>query len=80
MMEVEIVSAIGGMKSTVDIAPNITFGELKRIIARQRRIPETTFVLAFKGMEQLDSTTLKEAGCIEKDKVYLITRTEGGYP
>ncbi|MFX1597728.1 MAG: ubiquitin-like protein [Promethearchaeota archaeon] len=80
MMEVEIVSAIGGMKTTLEVAPSITFGELKRIIANRRRIPESTFVLAFKGMEQMDSTTLKEAGCVEKDKVYLITRTEGGHP
>ncbi len=79
-MKVEIVSAIGGSKIILEVKPETTFGELKKKISREKNLPEDTFVLAFKGREQADHLTLKEAGVIEGDKIYLIVRTEGGKP
>ncbi|WEU39990.1 MAG: ubiquitin family protein [Candidatus Odinarchaeum yellowstonii] len=77
-MKIEIVSAIGGEKTILDVKPETTFKEIKEIMSQKRNLQADNFVLAFRGREQEDHITLKEAGVSEEDRVYLITRTEGG--
>lgn len=77
-MKIEVVSAIGGGKIILEVKPETTFGDLKKRISEEKKIPVDTFVLAFKGREQADHLTLKETGVSEGDKIYLIVRTEGG--
>jgi hypothetical protein len=77
-MKIVVVSAIGGTKMEVDVDPKTTFRELKEKISRLKRIPADTFVFAHKGRELEETATIKEAGIMEQDKIYLIVRTEGG--
>lgn len=59
--------------------PNTSISEIKREISRRKRIPEGIFVLAFRGTEvRNENLTLEQIGASDYDKLYLITRTEGG--
>ncbi|MEM2109745.1 MAG: ubiquitin family protein [Candidatus Odinarchaeota archaeon] len=77
-MKIEVVSAIGGSKMVFEVESKTTFADLKKKISQVKNLPADTFVLAFRGREQADHLTLKEAGVEEQDKIYLIVRTEGG--
>ncbi len=77
-MIVRIVSAIGGGVTDIDVAENTTIGELKRMVARERRIPASTILLVFRGQQLQDNDSLIDCGVGDYDKLYLITRTEGG--
>jgi hypothetical protein len=77
-MIVRVVSAIGGGVVDVDLPETSTVGEVKKIVAREKKIPASTVLLVFRGKQLSDSEPLKEAGIGPYDKVYLITRTEGG--
>ena len=79
-MIIRIVSAIGGDMIEINAPPNTTVAEIKREISRRKRIPEGIFVLAFRGTEiRNESLALAEIGVSDYDKIYLITRTEGGF-
>ncbi|MHA1377769.1 MAG: ubiquitin-like protein [Candidatus Helarchaeota archaeon] len=78
-MLVKVVSAIGGDVTELDLAPDTPIQQIKSEISRRKRIPSNIFVLAFRGSEiRNESQTLKDIGAGEMDKLYLITRTEGG--
>ncbi|MHA1237752.1 MAG: ubiquitin-like protein [Candidatus Odinarchaeia archaeon] len=77
-MIIEIVSAIGDKKITLNVEPLDTFKAIKRRIAKELRIPESSFVIVFKGIEQKEEDTLKKAGVLDKDRLYVLVRTEGG--
>ena len=77
-MKIEVVSAIGGSKMVFEVESKTTFADLKKKISQAKNLPADTFVLAFRGREQADHLTLKEAGVEDQDKIYLIVRTEGG--
>ena len=78
-MKVKVVSAIGGGELTISIDPDSPIKELKRVVAEQKRIPPQTVIVVFRGKQLEDFETLSEAGVAPMDKLYLITRTEGGY-
>jgi hypothetical protein len=78
-MILRIVSAIGGDVIEINTPPNTSISEIKREISRRKRIPEGIFVLAFRGTEvRNENLTLEQIGASDYDKLYLITRTEGG--
>jgi hypothetical protein len=79
-MIIRIVSAIGGDMIELQAPPNTTVTEMKREVSRRKRIPEGIFVLAFRGTEiRNEGLSLAEIGVSDYDKIYLITRTEGGF-
>ncbi|MHA1409103.1 MAG: ubiquitin family protein [Candidatus Odinarchaeia archaeon] len=77
-MKIQIISAIGGSKTDLDVDSTTTIREIKEKISNMKRIPVDTFVFAFQGKELEDTLTIKEAGIDDQDKLYLIVRTEGG--
>ncbi|HUY01111.1 MAG TPA: ubiquitin-like domain-containing protein [Candidatus Deferrimicrobium sp.] len=78
-MILKIVSAIGGDVIELNTPPTTTISEIKREISRRKRIPEGIFVLAFRGTEiRNENLSLLDIGASDYDKIYLITRTEGG--
>ncbi len=78
-MLVKVVSAIGGDVTELNLNPDTSIQQIKNEISRRKRIPSNIFVLAFRGSEiRNENQTLKEIGAGELDKLYLITRTEGG--
>jgi len=78
-MRIEVVPAIGGGEPiTLDVGPNTTIGEIRTKVAQMRRIPPSIVILAFRGAQLTDGQTVKEVGIGPHDKLYLITRTEGG--
>ena len=78
-MRIKVVSAIGGgAPIELDLDPQDTIGKLKAEVARARRIPASTVIVVFRGRQLEDNETLKMAGVSDGDKLYLITRTEGG--
>ena len=79
-MLLRVVSAIGGEVIEINTPPNTTISEIKREISRRKRIPEGIFVLAFRGTEiRNENLSLVDIGASDYDKLYLITRTEGGF-
>jgi len=79
-MLLRVVSAIGGDVIEINTPPNTTISEIKREISRRKRIPEGIFVLAFRGTEiRNENLSLVDIGASDYDKLYLITRTEGGF-
>lgn len=73
------MSAIGGDVIELNTPPTTTISEIKREISRRKRIPEGIFVLAFRGTEiRNENLSLLDIGASDYDKIYLITRTEGG--
>lgn len=79
-MILRIVSAIGGDVIEINTPPNTTISEIKREISRRKRIPEGIFVLAFRGTEvRNENLSITDIGASDYDKLYLITRTEGGF-
>ena len=79
MIRIKVVSAIGGgAPIELELDPQDTVGKLKAEVAKERRIPASTVIVVFRGRQLEDNETLKMAGISEGDKVYLITRTEGG--
>lgn len=77
-MKIDVVSAIGDKKIKLDVSPLDSFGSIRKKVAEKLRIPADSFVLVFKGIERDDDSTLKKAGVIEGDKIYVLVRTEGG--
>jgi hypothetical protein len=78
-MILRVVSAIGGDVIEINTPTNTVISEIKREISRRKRIPEGIFVLAFRGTEiRNENLTLEQIGASDYDKLYLITRTEGG--
>ena len=79
-MLLRVVSAIGGEVIEINTPPNTTISEIKREISRRKRIPEGIFVLAFRGTEiRNENLSIVDIGASDYDKLYLITRTEGGF-
>ncbi|MHA1144487.1 MAG: ubiquitin-like domain-containing protein [Candidatus Helarchaeota archaeon] len=78
-MNIKIVSAIGGDVLDLDMSPNVLVKNLKDEISRQKDIPVNIFVLAFRGVELDETQTLQDAGIQANDRIYVITRTEGGF-
>jgi hypothetical protein len=78
-MRIEVVPAIGGSDPiALDIEPNTTIGEIRNRVAQMRRIPPNIVILAYRGAQLTDEQTVKSVGITPHDKLYLITRTEGG--
>ncbi|MFW9990450.1 MAG: ubiquitin-like protein [Candidatus Odinarchaeota archaeon] len=77
-MKIKVVSAIGGGEIPISVNPDDPVRVIKQIVAEQKRIPESTILVVFRGQQLDDNQTLENAGITEHDKVYLITRTVGG--
>ncbi len=77
-MKISIVTAIGGGLIELDADPHSTVAQLKREVARIKKIPANTVILVFQGHQLDDSQILKEAGIMDGDKLYIIARTKGG--
>jgi hypothetical protein len=77
-MILKIVSAIGGDVIEIDVPPQSSVAAVKREIASKKKIPSSTVLLVYRGKQLDDGTTLEDANVGDYDKVYLITRTEGG--
>lgn len=77
-MKISIVTAIGGGLIELDADPHSTVAQLKREVARIKKIPANTVILVFHGHQLDDSQILKEAGIMDGDKLYIIARTKGG--
>lgn len=78
-MKVTVVSAIGGGELTVSVEENSLVKDIKAQVAREKRIPPQMVIVVFRGQQLDDFMTLDEAGVGPLDKLYLITRTEGGW-
>jgi len=79
MIKVTIVSTIGGGSLDIETSPKATVQELKQIVSDQKRIPSSTVVFIFRGRQLADNDLLGQAGVDDGDKLFLVTRTEGGY-
>ena len=78
-MEISVISAIGGGDPIVlSMDPHDTVAKMKSQVAQKKRIPANTVICVFRGQQLDDTSSLKAVGLADKDKVYLITRTEGG--
>ncbi|MHA1301795.1 MAG: ubiquitin-like domain-containing protein [Candidatus Helarchaeota archaeon] len=78
-MLIKVVSAIGGDVTELNLNPETSIQQIKNEISRRKRIPSNIFVLAFRGSEiRNENQNLKDIGAGDMDKLYLITRTEGG--
>ncbi|MGQ9722463.1 MAG: ubiquitin-like domain-containing protein [Candidatus Jordarchaeum sp.] len=77
-MIVKIVSAIGGEVLEFDVSPDTEIEKLKSQVAKKKRVPESTLILVYRGQQLENNTTLEKAGIQAYDKLYLVTRTEGG--
>ena len=78
-MRIEVVPAIGGSDPiALEVKPNMTIGEIRNKVAQMRRIPANIVILAYRGAQLTDEQTVKNVGITPHDKLYLITRTEGG--
>jgi hypothetical protein len=77
-MNLKIVSAIGGDIIEIDVPPQSSVQAVKREIASKKKIPASTVLLVYRGKQLDDDTTLEDANIGDYDKIYLITRTEGG--
>ncbi len=77
-MIVKIVSAIGGEVLEFDVSPDTEIESLKTQVAKKKRVPESTLILVYRGQQLENNTTLEKAGIQPYDKLYLVTRTEGG--
>jgi hypothetical protein len=67
-MRIEVVPAIGGSDPiAIEVESNTTIGEIRNRVA-----------LAYRGAQLTDEQTVKSVGITPHDKLYLITRTEGG--
>mgnify|MGYP003884835533 CR=1 FL=1 len=77
-MRISVVTAIGGGSIELDLDPHTTVAQLKREVARIKKIPANTVILVFHGNQLNDADTLKACGLMDGDKCYLIARTKGG--
>jgi len=77
-LKIRIVSAIGGDVLDLDVPREMAVRDLRKKIAQNKKIPESTVLLVFRGKQLEDSQTLEEVGIGEYDKVFLIVRTTGG--
>jgi len=77
-LKIKIVSAIGGDVIDIDVSPKMTVRDLRKQIAQNKKIPESTVLLVFRGKQLEDGQTLEEVGVGEYDKIFLIVRTTGG--
>lgn len=78
-MKISVVTAIGGGSIEVVMDPHVTVAQLKREVARAKKIPANTVLLVFHGKQLDDAETLKACGLMDGDKCYMIARTKGGY-
>lgn len=78
-IRVTIVSTIGGGSLEIETSPKATVQELKHIVSERKRIPASTVVFIFRGRQLADNDLLSQAGVDEGDKLFLVTRTEGGH-
>jgi len=78
-MKIEVISAIGGGSEYYSVQNSDLVLDVKRLIAEQKRIPHDTVIMVFRGQQLDDGQTLEQAGIEDGFKVYLITRTVGGY-
>ena len=77
-MNLKIVSAIGGDVIEINVPPQSSVAAVKREIASKKKIPASTVLLVYRGKQLDDDTSLEDANVGDYDKIYLITRTEGG--
>jgi len=79
-MRIEVVPAIGGSDPiAMEVEPQTSVGEIRNRVAQMRRIPANIVILAYRGAQLTDEQTVKTVGITPHDKLYLITRTEGGH-
>ena len=78
-MRISVVTAIGGGSIELDVDPHSTVAQLKREVAKKKKIPANTVIIVFHGKQLDDSEILKQTGTMEGDKCYLIARTKGGF-
>ncbi len=77
-MKVKIVSAIGGEAWDMDVRPDMYVKQVKKEVAKKKKVPEDVISIAFRGFQVDENQTLKELGVDEGDKLYVIVRTTGG--
>ena len=77
-MQISVVTAIGGGSIELEVDPHSTVAQLKREVAKKKKIPANTVIIVFHGKQLDDSEILKQTGMMDGDKCYLIARTKGG--
>jgi len=77
-VKVKIVSAIGGEAWDMDVRPDMYVKQVKKEVAKKKKVPEDVISIAFRGFQVDENQTLKELGVDEGDKLYVIVRTTGG--
>ncbi len=78
-MQINVVQAIGGGEITMTCDRTDSVAAIKERVAQQKRIPARSVILVFQGKQLDESETLKSAGIEDMDKLYMITRTTGGF-
>ena len=78
LITVRVISAIGGGVIECNISQQGSVQMLKNQVAGKKRIPSESIVIVFRGRQLDESLSLTDAGIVHNDKIYLITRTEGG--
>ncbi|MHA2245573.1 MAG: ubiquitin family protein [Candidatus Hodarchaeales archaeon] len=78
-MQINVVQAIGGGEISLQCEKTDSVAAIKERVAQQKRIPARSVILVFQGKQLDESETLKSAGIEDMDKLYMITRTTGGF-
>ncbi|MHA2202521.1 MAG: ubiquitin family protein [Candidatus Ranarchaeia archaeon] len=78
-MQINVVQAIGGGEITLPCEKTDSVAGIKERVAQEKRIPARSVILVFQGKQLDESETLKSAGIEDMDKLYMITRTTGGF-
>ncbi|MEM1659155.1 MAG: ubiquitin family protein [Candidatus Jordarchaeales archaeon] len=78
-MKVKVVSAIGGDAWELEVKPDTYVKQLKKEVAKRKKVSEDVIAIAFRGYQVDDDKTLGELGVEDGDKLYVIVRTTGGW-
>jgi uncharacterized ubiquitin-like protein YukD len=70
-VRITVVTAIGGGKIDLDVDPHSTVAQLKREVAKKKKIPANTVIIVFHGKQLDDSEILKQTGMMDGDKCYV---------
>ena len=78
-LKLDVVSAIGGGRKTyTELDATMTVADLMRVVTVEKKLPMGAVIFMHNG-QQLDvEATLSEVGLMDGDKIFMVTRTEGG--
>lgn len=77
-VRVKVVSVIGGDSWDIDVQPDTYVKQVKKEVAKRKKVSEDVIAIAFRGFQVDEDQTLKELGVEDGDKLYVIVRTTGG--